>query len=74
MHTTSLSFGYLDSGALDTGCKVIPEEKSPANGGGTSQKRADKNKPVFNFLSEAKEQQIGLDETKYKNKKINFNF
>ncbi len=75
MHTTSISYGYLDSGALDTGCKVIPEEKSPViGGGGTSQKRGDKAQIVFNFETEVKEQHQGVDEHKYKNKKINFNF
>lgn len=43
----------MDSGALDTGCKVVPDEKSPT--GGTSHKKSiDKPKIVFNF--EVKEQ------------------
>lgn len=43
-------------------------------GGGTSQKRGNKGHILFNFESEVKEQHQGVDESKYKNKKINFNF
>jgi hypothetical protein len=43
-------------------------------GGGTSDKRGDKGKIVFNFETDVKEPHQGVDQHKYKNKKISFNF